>query len=87
MSETALRAVAPPAELDGGDEMFPLRNAKDAGKLLGVSGDWVLSAVAEGRMPYVLLRESATGRGEGRPTIRIRNDHLVTWVKDRTVTP
>jgi hypothetical protein len=86
-----LRAVNTPPEadvrsLDGRDEdMFPLRDATSAARILDCSPDHVHDLMATGRLPYVLLPPSKPGRSsaetEGRRR-RVRADHLRQAVRD-----
>lgn len=47
--------AARPQPLDGGDEMFPLRNCKSTALMLGVSRDTVLRMWRDGSLPYVQI--------------------------------
>lgn len=79
-----------PAALDGADEdMFPLRTATDAARLLGCSAQHVHDLMVTGALPYVLLPPSDGRAGnpdtEGRRR-RIRNDHLKQAITAWTAT-
>ncbi|GAB3251907.1 hypothetical protein [Kineosporia babensis] len=85
---TSLRALpkqtAQPEELDGGDDMYPLRDIKTVAKRLGCSTDLVIEFMREGSLPYVQLGGKCIDPESPHAPRRwrVRNDRLNDVVRD-----